>query len=444
MTTTRDLAAGLTELGRSRLPEAVTTETTRSLLNVVGTSIGASGYETIDVIVTTSLASGGEDRSSVVPGRRERLDVVGAALATGAAAHLDDFDDTHLATVVHPAAAVFAAALPLLARRHVPGARLVDAVGLGIEAQLRVAVAMTPWHYDAGWHITGTVGSIGAAVTAGLLHDLDEDGLAHAISIASSMSLGHRQGFGTMVKPFHPGKAAVNGLLAAGLAAQGFTGSPTALEGPRGYFACLSPQVDLAVLTDGLGERWELLDNTYKPYPCGIVSHPAIEAAERLHATLAGAEPVAVRVRCHPLVVELTGNRTPESGLAARFSTIHGVAAGLVDGVVGLRQYDDERVRAQDLVHMRARTTLVPDDATARAAATVEVDLADGRVFAETVSGARGSVERPMTDAELDAKVTALVEQSLPGRARHVIDVTRALATHDSSTVLLAAITPED
>jgi 2-methylcitrate dehydratase PrpD len=444
MTTTRELARGLTRLSGPGLSQTVRDEATRSLLNVIGTSIGASGYDAIDVLVATSLESGGDQRTSPVPGRRERLDATGAALATGAAAHLDDFDDTHLATVVHPAAAVLAAALPLVARQDVPGVRLVDAVALGIEAQLRVAVAMTPWHYDQGWHITGTVGGIGAAVTAGLLLDLDEEQLQHAIAIASSLTLGHRQGFGTMVKPFHPGKAGANGLLAASLAAEGFTGSPTALEGPRGYFACLSPEVDLTRLTDGLGERWELLDNTYKPYPCGIVSHPAIEAAERLHAALDGAAPVAVRVRCHPLVVELTGNPTPDTGLAARFSTIHGVAAGLVDGVVGLRQYDDERVRADELVAMRARTTLVPDEATARAAATVEVDLADGRVVAESVTDARGSLERPMTDAELDAKTTALVDQAMPGRAPHVIEVTRSLVTAPSVSPLLAAIVPED
>lgn len=441
---TRELARGLSVLSEGGLPDHVRAEATRSLLNVVGTSIGASGYEAIDIIVEVALKHGGDERSSPVPGRHERLDAMGAALATGAAAHLDDFDDTHLATFVHPGAAVFAAALPVVARRDVPGAQLIDAIALGIEAQLRVAVAMTPWHYDAGWHITGTVGALGAAVTAGLLYDLDEDGITHALAIASSLSLGHRQGFGTMVKPFHAGKAAANGLLAAALAAQGFTGSPTALEGPRGYFASLSPQVELHRLTEGLGQRWELLHNTYKPYPCGIVSHPAIEAAERLYATLDGARPVAVRIRCHPLVVELTGNATPETGLAARFSTIHGVAAGLVDGVVGLAQYDDERVRAQDVMDMRARTTLVADDSTARAAATVEVDLEDGRVVAESVANARGSLERPMADTELDAKVTALVEQAMPGRARHVIDVTRSLPSLESSTPLLAAITPEN
>ncbi|MPZ59865.1 MAG: MmgE/PrpD family protein [Propionibacteriales bacterium] len=444
MTTTQEFARGLNKLAQDRLPEPVIDEATRSVLNVIGTSIGAARYDEIDILVANALETGAQDRPSRVPGRPEYLDMMSAALAFGAAAHIDDFDDTHLATVVHPAASVLGAALPLVARSEVSGLGLVQAVALGVEAQLRVAVAMTPWHYDDGWHITGTVGPIGAAVTAGVLLGLQEAGLTSAIAIASSLSLGQRQGFGTMVKPFHPGKAAANGLLAAGLAAQGFTGSPTALEGPRGYFACLSPEVELEVLCAGLGEQWELLRNTYKPYPCGIVSHPAIEAAERLHDRMNGAEPTAVRVHCHPLVVELTGDPTPTTGLEARFSTIHGVAAGLVDGVVGLRQYDDARVIAPEPIAMRARTVLLPSEAVARAAAAVEVDLPDGRQLTERVSEARGSLERPLSDTELDAKVTALVEQTLPGRSQHIIDVVRSLPTADSTTGLLAAIVPED
>lgn len=439
---TCEFVLALHETGRTGLPTEVRAEAVRSLLNVVGTSVGAARYDTIDIMVATARKHGGPG-TAPVPGRNDRLAAIDSALVTGAAAHIDDFDDTHLATVVHAAASVFAAALPVISSQDVPGVRLINALALGIEAQLRVALAMTPWHYDAGWHITGTVGALGAAVTVGVLYGLDVDELTNAVAVASSMSLGHRQGFGTMVKPFHPGKAAANGLLAAALARRGFTGSPTALEGPRGYFAVLSPEVDLTRLTDGVGERWELLDNTYKPYPCGIVSHPAIEAAERLHSRIGTVPPRAVRVHCHPLVAELTGDPTPDSGLAARFSTIHGVAAGLVDGAVGLRQYDDARVRARDLTVMRAITTLAADDRIARDAATVEVEFADGTVTAETVEHARGSLARRMTDAELDTKVSSLVEQTLPGHAAPIIDITRSVGDSDSCARLISAITPE-
>jgi 2-methylcitrate dehydratase PrpD len=433
------LAGGVTRLFEAGLPDAVRVATTRSLLNVVGTAVGACRHPAVDVVVEAALAYGAAPAASV-PGRAERLDAPSAALATGVAAHLDDFDDTHLATVVHPTASVLSAALPTVSAQDVPGGRLVDAAALGIEAQLRVATAMSPEHYDAGWHITGTVGVVGAAVTAGLLLGLDDERLGTAVGLAASMTLGHREGFGTMVKPFHPGKAAANGMLAAALARRGFTASATALEGPRGYFAAMTPRVEVDSVVAGLGERWELLDNTVKPYPCGIVSHPAIEAAERLSPRLDGATPLAVRVRCHPLVVELTGDRAPADGLAARFSTVHGVAAGLADGTVGLAQYEDERVRAPDLVSLRDSITLLPDDQVARDAAEVEVDLAGGRTLRETVEHARGSLSRPLTDAELDAKVTTLVDRTWPGQAAEILQAVRGLAEAGSCTPLLDAI----
>ena len=439
---TASLAAGVSELAGRRLPDDALQASVNSILNVVGTSIGASDRDAVDVVLRTAHEHGA-DGVSPVPGRTERVDLLSAALATGLAAHLDDFDDTHLATVVHPAAASFSAGLGLVASRESSGLRLVESVAIGIEAQLRVAVAMTPWHYDQGWHITGTVGSIGAAVTAGVLTDLDENQMLHAIAIASSLSLGHREGFGTMVKPFHPGKAAGNGLLAASLARRDFTGATDALEGARGYFSVLSPEVDLSGLTDEWGTRWELFDNTFKPYPCGIVSHPAMEAAEGLHSRLDGATPVAVRIRCHPLVVELTGNPDPHTGLAAKFSTIHGVAAGLITGSVGIDQYEDEWVTAEDATAMRAITTLVADDEVARDEATVEVDLGDGRTVDQRVDHARGSLARPMSDDELDAKVEALIGRTMPGRAPAVIAATRDLPNADSCQAFLAEISPE-
>ncbi|WP_405097296.1 MmgE/PrpD family protein [Micromonospora sp. NBC_01412] len=446
MTTTdpaaHELARGLVDLSRTGLTSELRAHAARSLLNVVATAIGACRDRAVEIVIATALDNGGERRCPV-PGRMERLDPLSAALATGLAAHLDDFDDTHLDTVVHPGAAVLGAVVAVLPDHETTGPRLLDAVALGLETQLRLARAMTPWHYDDGWHITGTVGALGAAVTAGLLLELSPGQLGNAIAIASSMTLGHREGFGTMVKPFHPGKAAANGVLAAALARRDFTGSPTALEGPRGYFRALSPTTDLARLTTELGTRWEFLDNTVKPYPCGIVAHPAIEAAERLHARLAGRTPVAVRVHCHPLVAELTGNPAPDTGLAARFSTMHGVAAALADGVVGLAQYEDARVVAPDVTALRAVTTLIIDESMARDAATVEVVVSDGPVLTESVTHARGSAARPMTDTELDLKVTALVERTRPGQGPEVIAAVRGLPSATSCGDLLTTIVGE-
>lgn len=444
MAGTAQLARAVHRCATEALPDSIVAEATRSLLNGVGVAIGAAGYSEIDEMMAAALDNGAHGRTSRVPGRRERVDPLSAAVITGAASHIDDFDDTHLATVVHPAAAAMAAALPLLDTVDTTGQRLIAAIALGMETEIRVAAVMTPWHYDQGWHITSTVGPIGAAVTAGILLDLDEERLGLAIGIASSMMIGHRQGFGTTAKAYHPGKAAANGLLAAQLAAHGVTASTSALEDPLGYFACLSPRVELDRLTDGFGVDWALADNTYKPYPCGVVSHPAIEAAERLFLQLDGESIDAVRVRCHPLVVELAGNPTPSTGLAARFSAEHSVAAALVDGTAGLRQFDDERVGAADLTSLRAKVILLPSDDVTRSGAVVEVDLPDGRTLVETVTAVRGSLERPMTDAELEAKAIGLVDQTMPGCGGRIVEAIRGLQKAESAENFLASITPEE
>lgn len=428
----------LTELAGEALAVAdrvdgpVRAEAVRSLLNVVGTAIGAAATAETD-IVAAGMRRTGAPGEVPVPGRADTFDPPSAALVTGFAAHLDDFDDTHLATVVHPGAATLGAALGASWLQDRTGDELLRAFAVGIELQLRVAVAMSPSHYDAGWHITGTVGPLGAAMAAAMLMGLDAETTGHALGVASSMTIGHRDGFGTMNKPLHPGKAAANGLVAATVAARGLTAAPSALDGPRGYFAVLAPELDLAKLLDDWGQRWELLDNTYKPYPCGIVSHPAIEAAEALHQAVGGREVESVEVRCHPLVVELTGNPDPADGLAARFSTVHGVACGVLDGPVDLKSYEDAHVRSAAVVAMRAKIRLTPDPQVARAAAYLTATLADGSTETRSVENARGSLEVPLTDDQLDGKVLSLVERTLPGREKEIVEAARTVAAAPSA-----------
>jgi 2-methylcitrate dehydratase PrpD len=432
----------LAHAGAADLPEAVDREARRTLLNVLGTAIGASRQPAVQHLLDHAAEHGGATLAPV-PGRPECTDVLHAAMAIGTAAHLDDFDDTHLETVIHPGAATLGAVLPIGTEVDASGAALLRAFALGCEAQLRVGSAMSPSHYDAGWHITGTCGVIGAAVAAGLLLELDRDALLHAVAIASSQTLGVRDAFGTMTKSYHPGKAAANGIVAAELASEGFTGADGALEHHQGFFAVLADDLDPARVTDGWGTHWELLSNTYKPYPCGIVIHPVIDGAVELHSGLSGRvrDIDEVVVHCHPLVVELTGNPTPSDGLEARFSAIHGVAVGLADGDVGLPQYADERVTADDLVALRARVRLEPDAAMARDASRVEVRIGD-EVATAGVSHARGSLARPLSDHDLQHKVERLVEPILPGATAPLIAAIERLSPTEGLGDLTAAVTP--
>ncbi len=402
-------ATGLAALAHAPLTPAIAHEAQRALLNVLALAAGASRHEGVDAIVATARELGGAPSAPVL-GRPERLDAHFAALAAGFAAHVDDFDDTHLTTVIHPGAACMAVLVALAAETSPSGEAALRAFAIGCEAQLRAGVAISPEHYDRGWHITGTCGVIGAAVTAALLFGCDDAALARAIRLSTTMTLGQRDAFGTMAKAYHPGKAASNGILAARLAAAGEDAPDDIVESPDGFAAALSTRFDPEQMLGAMAARWELAENTYKPYPCGIVAHPSIDAALALRARVDPGAILAVRAHCHPLVPELMGNPNPLDGLQARFSAIHGIAAALCDGRVGLAQYETERVVRDDVRAMRAKTALAPSDDVARDAATLEATLADGTTAREHVEHARGSLARPLTDDELVAKADALMQ----------------------------------
>lgn len=457
---TADFCAALTDLAARPLPPPVRDAARRSLLNVVATAVGASRAPAVNIAVEYARAHGGEPVAPV-PGRAERLDLTGAALATGIAAHLDDFDDTHLATVIHPGAATLATVVPLGVRDGAPGETVLRAFALGCEAQLRLGNAISPGHYDAGWHITGTCGVVGAAVAAAVLRGLDANGLRTAVGIAATQTLGHREGFGSMTKAFHPGKAAVNGLVAALLAERGFPGPDAVLERPGGFFAALTPEAHPDALLDGLGERWELEKNAFKPYPCGIVSHPLIDAAVAAAPRVRDSGSVReISAYCHPLVPELMGRIQPADGLEARFSAAHTIAAALADGELTLRQFRDARVTRDDVHHLRAVVRFHPDPSIRRDEARVEIRLADGTEVTEYVAHARGSLSRPLTDEELESKARNLIEDVLPGRTDAIITAATNLAPTDrpaahldrtASTgvptglnALVAAMTPDE
>jgi 2-methylcitrate dehydratase PrpD len=282
---------------------------------------------------------------------------------------------------------------------------------LGIDVSCRVGNCIYPEHYDRGWHITGSTGMLGAAAGCARLLDLDEERTAMALGIAASQPIGMREQFGTMTKAFHPGGAARAGLTSALLAANGFTASAKAIEAPRGFAQVVSPKYDWNEITGELGSRFEISFNTYKPFACGIVIHPSIDAATQLRARGVKAGDVErVELRVHPLVLELTGKKEPQTGLQGKFSVYHGFAAGLIFGRAGEGEYDDDIVRRADVVALRRKVVATVDDSIDEAAADVTVVLEDGRREHVFVEHAIGSLERPMTDKDLEMKFHSLAD----------------------------------
>ncbi|MGH3387441.1 MAG: MmgE/PrpD family protein [Actinomadura sp.] len=441
-TSTAEFCARVLAAGTAPLPPPVEYAARRSLLNVLGTAIGAARTAAVESLLATAREQGAAG-AVVIPGRDETVDPHWGALIAGTAAHLDDFDDTHLATVIHPGAAVLATLLALQPELVHSGSRYLSAFALGCEVQLRIGNAISPSHYDHGWHITGTCGVFGATTAAALLLGLSATELEHALALVSTMVVGHREGFGSMTKPLHPGKAAANGLLAVRLAAGGATGFADPL-GDAGVLPVLAAQVDRGALMTSWERDWELESNAFKPYPCGIVAHPAIDAATAASARLGDPAAIsAVEVTCHPLVPELMGRRQPRDGLQARFSAYHATAVGLLDGRVGLVQFGDERAVAPEVERLRALITLRPTEECARDEATIRVFRHDADPVSVHVRHARGSLDRPLTDEELFDKVDRLIMPVLgSGAARTIRQAVDRLAAAPDPAELLTAIRP--
>jgi 2-methylcitrate dehydratase PrpD len=384
--------------------DAVEHQALRTLLNWLGCAIGASHHDAAQAALAAQSMLRPAPQAAIF-GRRERIDIAGAALVNGVSSHTFDFDDTHLRTIIHPAGPVAPAALALGELLGSSGRELIDALVLGIDVSCRIGNVMYPDHYDRGWHITGSTGMLGAAAACARLLKLDPQRTAMALGIAASQPVGLREQFGTMTKPLHPGAAARNGLMAALMARHGYTASPRALEAPRGFVQVVSTRCDWHEATDQLGQRFEIEANTYKPFACGIVVHPAIDACVQLRAR--GVDPAQVErieLRVHPLVLELTGKKEPIDGLQAKFSVYHGCAAGLVFGRAGEAEYADAVVRRDDIVALRRKVVARADPAIAEDAVALIATLADGRRIEIVVEHAIGSLARPMSDSALEAK----------------------------------------
>ena len=341
-------------------------------------------------------------------------------MANGFLAHLDDFDDTYLPTVFHPSAPTIPPALALAEYRQASGREFLTACALGLEVSCRVAQVIQAVQHGAVWHMTGIVGPFGAAAAAGRLLGLDADAMARAFGLAGTQASGLRETFGTMTKAFHPGRAAQSGLLAAQLAQRGFTCTPAILEGQHGFVAALAPGVhDLSHGSESLKSRWELLNNALKPYACAILAHAMVDAMRALRGRLGPVAEKVVRVsgRVNPLAITLESRPNPGSGLESRLSFQHAMAVALIDGAAYPSQFTDARASDPAVARLRGKIDVTGDDAIAQDACELTLTLDDGSKHTERVAHATGTLDNPMSDAQIEEKFLALT-QSVLGTSR--------------------------
>lgn len=444
MGATRQLADYVARTTFEQLPQEVVRESKRCVLNYLGVALGASRHQAVRLLAETVQEIGGHPQATLL-GSRARSSAPNAAMVNGAMSHVLDFDDTHLATVIHPTGPVLSAALPLAEWKGLDGRRLITGLALGMEAELRVGTAVYPSHYDVGWHITGTVGTFGAAAASSRLLGLDPERITHALGLAGTQASGLREMFGSMAKSLHVGKAASNGLLSALLAEKGFTASTEVLEARRGFCSVLACEHDLSKAVEGLGRDYLMLENGFKPYACGVVTHPTIDGVRRLRQRH-GLQPAQVReieTRVHPLVLELTGKKAPRTGLEGKFSIYFCAAIALVEGNARESQFTDEKVNREDVVALRDRVRAVVEPGLGEGQAVVTVRTLDGRELQERVEAASGTPGNPVPDEELVSKFMELVLPVLPReKAERLVEEVGRLERLESVSPLIELAAP--
>lgn len=375
----------------------------RCILNHVGCSLAARREKDVERVVRVMGQLSHSGAISVI-GRRERGDVPNAAFVNAMTANYFDFDDTHDSTVIHPTAPVLAAALAVGELERVSGAALLESLILGIEVACRIGKAVSPMHYARGWHITSTCGVFGAAAATARLLGLDARKVWMALGIAASQSAGNIENLTYFPKNASVGNAARNGVMAAYLAREGCEAAPAAIEGRFGWARTMGDRISVEQAADGLGTDWELFNNTYKPYPTGVVFHAAIDASLKLRDRIA--QPLAVTeivLAGHQLLSD-RGDRIVFTPGDARVSAQHCIAATLVRGRCTLAEYDENAVADPDIAALRSKVRIEVDRQVPLGAAVLRVLLGDGSIDEVRQDNALGSLARPLGDHDLRQK----------------------------------------
>lgn len=426
------------------LPEDARHEALRSFVNIVGCMLGGARHEAVSLADDALLEFSGKPEATLI-GRGRKSDVLHAALINCFSSNIHGFNDTHDQAVVHPSGPVAAAILTLSERKRIAGPQFLLAFALGVDAVCRLskAISVPPAKGPISWSQTGVTAGIGAAVGAGRLLDLNVTQMQHAIGIALSEASGFRALFGSMTSSFLAAHSAHTGLRAAILAQKGFTSSETTLEGKNGFLDCFCEEPNLGALTEGLGTHFEISHNTYKPYPCGAVIHPIIDACLDLRRShnLNPDDITAVKVRAAPKALALTDRPHPKDELDAHVSLQHWVAISFIRGTTLIEDMDTEgAVLDPGIVRFQDNVEAVADDAFEADGAEVQITLRDGRSLTSRIEHCIGSAARPMTDRELDTKFIGLAESVVGAeRARDLLAMCWDVESSDDVGALAGA-----
>lgn len=440
------LARFVAECDADQIPDDVQHAARRSLVDHIGVTV-AGATDDVARRARDAVAGSGNGGVATVVGSAVKVAPASAAFLNAFASHVLDLDDVYNppGTTVHGSCSVWPAILAVADTRRVTGRNALATFALGFEVETRVAHAAGQTHYDAGWHVTGTSGHVGAAAAAARTLGLSGGQVEHSIAAGATQAAGLRVMAGSDLKSLHPAKAAMDGVLAATLVEQGLTASSRSLEGDFGYLAVMSDDPAPERISTDLGTAWNLTSNGYKLYPSGSLTHPMLDGVIGLTTDndVQPHEVSALTVRVSPPAARFTDLPRPRTRMQAKFSLRHCAAAAVTFRRVGTSELDEAVLTRPDIVDLRDRVTVVADPVLGKQEADVAIVLTDGSTLTAEVRGNRGTPAAPLTDADLSEKFRGLVGPVLGAqRAEELIVACWQIDESADVAKLLALTTP--
>lgn len=414
MSLSRVLANYQSKLSYEDLPPEVISFAKLCILDYFGSALAGENKEPIQMIAEMVNEMGGNPQATLVTGGKST--VLNAALVNGASSHIVELDDIHKSSIIHAATVVIPAALAVAEWKKLGGKELILAVVLGYELCFRIGEAVSPSHYYY-WHNTATCGTFGSVVAVAKLLKLDEEAFINALGNAGSQAAGLWEFIedGAMTKQLHPGKAAMNGVLAGLLAEKGFTGARKILEGNRGFFKAMSDEYDETKITSNLGNEFKILENSFKVHASCRHTHAAIDLACEIvkENKFTSDEIESVEVGAYKSTMDITDNDNPNTQYASKFSIQYCAALALVKGSANLADFNetnlwDPTIRA---VMKKVNAKLDPEvdgEYPEKWGSKVKVVLKDGTTFEKQTDYPKGDPENPVTSEDLQQKFYTL------------------------------------
>jgi len=430
-----ELAKFIKNVNFDNLPDDVILAAKNAFLDWLGSAAAGAQREPGRIVLSIAEELGGKEEATLIS-TGEKTSSILAAMVNGAISHIVELDDVHKAAIIHAGAPIIPAAVAAAEKIGAGGRELIEGIVAGYEVAIRIGEAVTPAHYYY-WHTTATVGTFGAAAAAGKILGLTEEELVHTLGTAGTQAAGLWEFLadGAMSKHLHPGKAALNGLLAALLARQGFTGASQIIEGEKGFVRATAKEFDLNKITNGLGQSYKILENCIKIHASCRHTHHAIDLVLELvkKHDLTAEQIAKIVVRTYPIALDLTGNFHPETIYAAKFSLPFCVALAAKQGKAGMSEFNELTLVDPTIQSLMSQVELIDDPEVsalypAKWPAIVEITDKAGQSFRQRTDYPAGDPENPISQTDLEHKFRELASSHFGvARVEELITVIRHL-----------------